>query len=383
MDLFAWYFLLLGCVVLINAQITQDVTGVSNTTTSPDTMDADNVEKSRLGRRRKSGMRRGIRMLQNDTTSNSSKLPHLYTGKNIYKGNSNTFFFLDFQGLTPTPDPDDTTSNPTLLPTSINPVTPTTSTIPVINVTVCENATVADVVFLADSSGSISLANLQQIRFFLLTVVSGLDIGPNNVRVGLAQFTGAPFQEFLLNEHQDRDSLLAALNNYPVRRGGTMIGRALDFIRTQFFTESAGSRANQGVPQIAVVLTDGASFDDVVEPARRLRQQGVDLFSIGVGLTQVTELEAIANQPSDQFVFSIENFGVLQTLSEVLLRSVCKVIIDHGQVYAHIKARVNFTLGTNVTEVLQQFVLSLTSTFCVGCQVDFNATVTPVQTATP
>ncbi|XP_061151439.1 collagen alpha-4(VI) chain-like isoform X4 [Syngnathus typhle] len=357
MDLFAWYFLLLGCVVLINAQITQDVTGVSNTTTSPDTMDADNVEKSRLGRRRKSGMRRGIRMLQNDTTSNSS--------------------------LTPTPDPDDTTSNPTLLPTSINPVTPTTSTIPVINVTVCENATVADVVFLADSSGSISLANLQQIRFFLLTVVSGLDIGPNNVRVGLAQFTGAPFQEFLLNEHQDRDSLLAALNNYPVRRGGTMIGRALDFIRTQFFTESAGSRANQGVPQIAVVLTDGASFDDVVEPARRLRQQGVDLFSIGVGLTQVTELEAIANQPSDQFVFSIENFGVLQTLSEVLLRSVCKVIIDHGQVYAHIKARVNFTLGTNVTEVLQQFVLSLTSTFCVGCQVDFNATVTPVQTATP
>ncbi|XP_049602830.1 collagen alpha-4(VI) chain [Syngnathus scovelli] len=362
MDLFAWYFLLLGCIVLINAQFTQDVTGVSNTTTSPDTMDADNIEKSRLRRRRKSGMRRGIRMLRistpnnPDTTSNNS---------------------------------DTVTSNPTLPPTPINPVTPmTTDTttafiIPDLNITECENASMADVVFLADSSGSITPDNLQEIRFFLLTVVSGFDIGPNNVRVGLAQFTNNPFREFLLNEHQDKDSLLAALNNYPVRRGGTMTGRALDFIRTQFFTESAGSRVNQGVPQIAVVLTDGQSFDDVVEPARRLRQHGVTLFSIGVGLTRVTELEAIANRPSDQFVFSIENFGALQRLSEALLQSVCEFIIDHGQVYAHIKARVNFTLGTNVTEVLRQFVFDLTSTFCVGCQVDFNATVTPDQTPTP
>ncbi|XP_051944830.1 collagen alpha-4(VI) chain-like [Hippocampus zosterae] len=253
----------------------------------------------------------------------------------------------------------------------------------------CVNATVADVVFLVDGSGSIGNANFQEVRRFLRTVVSGFDIGPNNVRVGLVQYSSDPVLEFSLLELTDKNSLLVELDNLPYLRGATETGKAIDFIRTQLFNESAGSRASQGVPQIAVVITDGSSADDVVQPAMRLRQHGVTVFAIGVGFANEIELEAIANQPSDNFLFSINDFQSLQNVSEVVLGNVCNIIINppptqdpgtsddleiQGRVYLHIKAQVNFTLGVNVTEILQQFIMNATREFCDDCQLDFNST---------
>ncbi|XP_077431453.1 collagen alpha-6(VI) chain [Vanacampus margaritifer] len=195
----------------------------------------------------------------------------------------------------------------------------------------CAKATVADVVFLVDGSSSIGISNFQEVRGFLRTVVSGFDIGPDKVRVGLAQYTDQTFQEFLLKDHMDKKSLLAELDKFPYRTGGTETGKAIDFLRTEFFTEIAGSRANQRVPQIAVVITDGDSADDVVEAARRLRQHGVIVFSIGVGQANMAELEAIANRPSGNFRFFIDSFQALQRLSDVLLQTVCTSMDNQRQ----------------------------------------------------
>ncbi|XP_077382249.1 collagen alpha-6(VI) chain isoform X2 [Festucalex cinctus] len=197
--------------------------------------------------------------------------------------------------------------------------------------TECAKATVADVVFLVDGSSSIGISNFQEVRGFLRTVVSGFDIGPDKVRVGLAQYTDQTFQEFLLKDHMDKKSLLAELDKFPYRTGGTETGKAIDFVRTEFFTERAGSRANQRVPQIAVVITDGDSADDVVEAARRLRQHGVIIFSIGVGQANMAELEAIANRPSDNFRFFIDSFQALQRLSDILLQTVCTSMDNQRQ----------------------------------------------------
>ncbi|XP_019711442.1 collagen alpha-4(VI) chain-like [Hippocampus comes] len=254
----------------------------------------------------------------------------------------------------------------------------------------CVNATVADVVFLVDGSRSIGSANFQEVREFLRTVVSGFDIGPDNIRVALVQYSTNPFLEFLLLEHMDKNSLLVELDNLPYRLGGTQTGEAIDFIRTQLFNENAGSRASKGVPQIAVVITDGDSQDDVVQPALRLREHGVTVFAIGVGGANVIELEAIANQPSEDFRFLINNFQSLQRLREVVLETICESITNpipvtgppddeddlmiQGRVYLHIKAQVNFTLGVNVTEILQQFIINATREFCDDCQLDFNST---------
>ena len=56
-------------------------------------------------------------------------------------------------------------------------------------------------------------------------------------------------------------------------------GLALTFILENSFSPESGSRA--GIPKIAILLTDGKSQDDVVPPAQRLRDAGVDVFAIG------------------------------------------------------------------------------------------------------
>lgn len=186
----------------------------------------------------------------------------------------------------------------------------------------------ADIVFLVDGSSSIGPTNFQEVRVFLRSVVSGLDIGPNKVRVGLVQFSDEPHQEFLLKDHMDKRSLLTAVENFPYRQGGTQTGKAIEYLRTQYFKEEAGSRINQRVPQIAVVITDGDSTDDVVAPAQSLRRNGVIVFGIGVGQANQKELISIANRPSERFLYSIDSYQALQRLTEGLLETVCISVED-------------------------------------------------------
>lgn len=189
----------------------------------------------------------------------------------------------------------------------------------------------ADIVFLVDGSSSIGIANFQEVRLFLRSVASGLDIGPDKVRIGLAQYSHEPYQEFLLKDHTNKTSLLAALDTFPYRTGGTETGKAIDFIRTEYFTKEAGSRADQQVPQIAVILTDGDSADEVVAPAQSLRKRGVIVFAIGVGDANQDELESMANRPPNRFVFTIDNFQALQRLTEGLLQTVCMSVENKRQ----------------------------------------------------
>lgn len=225
----------------------------------------------------------------------------------------------------------------------------------------------ADIVFLVDGSSSIGTTNFQEVRQFLRTIVTGLDIGPDKVRVGLAQYSQEPYQEFLLKDHMDKTSLLAELDRFPYREGNTYTGKAIDFILTEYFTADAGSRASERVPQIAVVITDGESADDVVEPARRLRESGVIVFAIGVGQANLRELQSIANRPPERFVLTIDSFQALQRLTDSLLQTVCISIEDQGQGKAGgcgKLEKMNIYLGQKTTESIfrsEDFILQFFS----------------------
>ncbi|XP_070690879.1 collagen alpha-6(VI) chain-like [Pempheris klunzingeri] len=215
---------------------------------------------------------------------------------------------------------------------------------------VCENATVADIVFLVDGSSSIGSDNFQEVRQFLRSIIDALDIGPDKVRIGLAQYSDEPHKEFLLKDHMDKNSLLAEVDTFPYRTGGTETGKAIDFILTQYFTKKAGSRASQRVPQIVVVITDGDSTDDVVAPAQRLRQQGVIVFGVGVGEVNLKQLESVANRPPERFLFTIGSFQALQMLTKGLLQTVCVSIDDQRQALADKLTDIFFLVDSSVIQ---------------------------------
>lgn len=189
----------------------------------------------------------------------------------------------------------------------------------------------ADIVFLVDGSSSIGPANFEAGKNFLRSVVSGLDIGPDKVRVGLAQYSDEAYQEFLLKDHMDQQTLLNEIDTFPYRTGGTQTGKAINFLVDTYFTAAAGSRADQRVPQIAVIITDGDSTDDVVEPAKRLKKHGVLVFAIGVGSANQKELQSIASRPPERFMFMINSYQALVALTEGLLKTVCISMEDQRQ----------------------------------------------------
>ncbi|XP_034029371.1 collagen alpha-6(VI) chain [Thalassophryne amazonica] len=223
----------------------------------------------------------------------------------------------------------------------------------------CAKASIADIVFLIDGSSSIGIDNFQKVQQFLRSVIEGLDIGPDKVRVGLAQYSNDPYQEFLLKDHMDKQSLLAAVDQVPYRRGRTETGKAITFLQQQYFTEEAGSRAKQRVPQIAVVLTDGDSTDDVVAPAQLLRKEGVIVFGIGVGDANLKELEDIANRPHERFMFTIDNFQALQRLTVSLLETVCISVEDQRMALAETFADIFFLVDAGISAAEFQNVRSL------------------------
>uniref|UniRef100_A0A3Q0T1W5 VWFA domain-containing protein n=1 Tax=Amphilophus citrinellus TaxID=61819 RepID=A0A3Q0T1W5_AMPCI len=179
------------------------------------------------------------------------------------------------------------------------------------------------IVFLVDGSSSIDTESFQEIRTFLRNFIEGFDIGPQKVQIGLVQYSDDPSPEFQLKDHADKKSLLAAVERLSHQQGGTQTGKAMDFLRTEYFTKEAGSRADQRVPQIAVVITDGEATDEVEEPARRLRQHGVIVFAIGVGQLSLSQLRDIANLPPERFLLTTDSYQELQARTSSLLETVC------------------------------------------------------------
>ncbi|XP_044214882.1 collagen alpha-6(VI) chain isoform X2 [Thunnus albacares] len=230
----------------------------------------------------------------------------------------------------------------------------------------CAEATVADIVFLVDGSSSIGSSNFQEVRGFLRSVISGLDIGPDKVRIGLAQYSDRPQKEFLLQDHMDKSSLLDQVDNFPYMTGGTQTGMAIDFLLENYFKQSTRKR----VPQIAVVITDGDSTDDVTGPAQELRRYGVIVFGIGVGQANQEQLKSIANQPSDRFLFSIDNYQALQRLTDGLLQTVCVSMEDQRQAlaekFADIVVLVDSGLSQGDFQQVRAMLVRLTNQLNIG-----------------
>lgn len=177
--------------------------------------------------------------------------------------------------------------------------------------------------FLVDSSTSIGPQNFQKVKNFLHSVVLGLDISSDQVQVGLVQYNDNIYPAFYLNQHPVKSVLLDRIQNLPYRTGGTNTGNVLEFIRTNYLTEAAGSRAKDGVPQIVILVTDGESNDEVQEAADRLKKDGVIVYVVGVNVQDVQELQKIASEPFEKFLFNTENFNILQDVSGSILETLC------------------------------------------------------------
>nr|XP_057937259.1 collagen alpha-3(VI) chain-like isoform X2 [Doryrhamphus excisus] len=187
-----------------------------------------------------------------------------------------------------------------------------------------------DIIFLLDSTMGATVIN--SVREFIRRFVDIMPIGPNDVQVGLAQFSNAPRLEMDLNSYGSRETLTAALGRIKPRSGQTVnIGAALDFVRTNMLRPEKGSRLHQGVPQLLLLMTTKKSSDSVEGPARALQQMGVLTLAAGSKAADEEELKQIAF--TDSVVFTLRDFRMLLRNPKAIvdaLSTLAGVVVTEG-----------------------------------------------------
>ncbi|XP_077011655.1 collagen alpha-3(VI) chain [Tamandua tetradactyla] len=176
-----------------------------------------------------------------------------------------------------------------------------------------------DIIFLLDGSANVGKTNFPYVRDFVMNLVNNLDVGNDNIRVGLVQFSDTPVTEFSLNTYQTKSDLLAHLRQLQLKGGsGLNTGRALSFVRGEHFTEAGGSRVRERVPQLLVLLTAGRADDTYLPAANALARAGVLTFCVGANQASKAELEQIAFNPS--LVYLMDDFSSLPALPQQLIQ---------------------------------------------------------------
>uniref|UniRef100_A0A3P9GX60 Collagen type VI alpha 3 chain n=1 Tax=Oryzias latipes TaxID=8090 RepID=A0A3P9GX60_ORYLA len=175
----------------------------------------------------------------------------------------------------------------------------------------------ADIVFLVDGSINLGRSNFEAVMQFINSIIDNLYDDESSLQISLAQYAADVTDAFFLNTYDNKDNILTAIEQVQYR-GGPRIntGAAIQHIQNVHFTKERGSRMDQGVPQILMVVTGGASADDSRTASLALQRKGVRVYAVGAGNIQ-TELEGIASESTT--VARSSNFQAISDLVEQLM----------------------------------------------------------------
>ena len=169
--------------------------------------------------------------------------------------------------------------------------------------------------FLLDESGSVGEENFEKVKEFVKKVVDFFNVGETGTHIAVTTYHTYARERFDFTEHYTKSELKNAVNNIVYNGFLTYTGEALDFVRDNIFTRRGGMRDDPGIPKVLVLITDGLSNGkSVLEPANKLRNLGVSIFSIGVGnRVSEQELNEIATDPDEEYVFLLKTFNDLSS----------------------------------------------------------------------
>lgn len=173
---------------------------------------------------------------------------------------------------------------------------------------------------------------MNAVREFLRRFVETMPIGPDQVQIGVAQFTTTPSLLFDLNTHSTKETMGEALAKIRPKASPTVnIGAALDFVRTNMLRSEKGSRIQDSVPQLMLLLTSKRSSDSVDQAATALQRMGVLTMAAGQRAADETELRTIAFNPS--LVFMLKDFRMLTRQPKTIvspLTTLSGIVITEG-----------------------------------------------------
>uniref|UniRef100_A0A3Q2Q4S1 Collagen, type VI, alpha 3 n=1 Tax=Fundulus heteroclitus TaxID=8078 RepID=A0A3Q2Q4S1_FUNHE len=179
----------------------------------------------------------------------------------------------------------------------------------------------ADLIFLIDGSQNVGAANYPYVRDWVTRVIERLSVGRDAIRVALVQYDNDPEIKFYLNSFYEKSSVLEAVKGLTFSGGDeSNLGAAMEEVAESLLSESAGGRANEGTPQVLVIVSAGASTDDTGAAHRALMRAGVITLGVSIGDDAAADLDEVATDKS--LVLRAANFRALTTTDEQFAGSI-------------------------------------------------------------
>ena len=188
----------------------------------------------------------------------------------------------------------------------------------------CE--TNVDIVFIADQSGSVGFYNHLKSLQFMIDVIDFFNIAPNETQVGLITYSTHAHVRFDLDDISSKLEMQNLISHISYPGGYT--ATALGLFQAGVIlnpNEYRGARPlSDGVPRIAVLITDGQSnLFPIDEVAISLQNFGVQVFTVGIGNIYLPELKFIATDPDPLHVFLLDSFNDAQGFVDFLSFTAC------------------------------------------------------------
>uniref|UniRef100_G1KAQ5 VWFA domain-containing protein n=1 Tax=Anolis carolinensis TaxID=28377 RepID=G1KAQ5_ANOCA len=212
-------------------------------------------------------------------------------------------------------------------------------------VTDCQSDSVADVVFVVDES--VGNANVEYIKTFLQNSINSLDVTEECIRIGLVKYSTETQVVSFLSKETEKKDILQRIQSFSPRAGKANLGAAINITRKQVFTERAGSRKNQGVKQIATIITHRPSDDSLTEAAEQLINADITVFAIGIEGANISQLNQVVSYPPNRNIIQV-TFSDLPRESDTLKKKLFNEI--QNMLYVKRERKVHLKTGCVDTE---------------------------------
>uniref|UniRef100_A0A1A8D478 von Willebrand factor A domain-containing protein 1 n=1 Tax=Nothobranchius kadleci TaxID=1051664 RepID=A0A1A8D478_NOTKA len=168
------------------------------------------------------------------------------------------------------------------------------------------NCCEGDVLFLVDSSGSVTSYEHSRMLSFLSKLLLPFSLGEDQVRVGLLQVGTRPRLEFGFNRYITQNGLQGALKNIRPLRGDTNTVDAIKLAKELVLRPGSQDGARLGLPRVLVWLTDGIKPGDVTGPMAELREEGVAVLVVSTGHSNYKVLREVVTPPVESHLHFVD-----------------------------------------------------------------------------
>jgi len=161
---------------------------------------------------------------------------------------------------------------------------------------------------------------------FLKSMVMDLTRGGHDHHFSLITYATEVRTVFSFNRYSTPERVVDAITTTRYKAGRTNTAGGLRQAAT-LFSRRFGDRPT--AKNVVVLLTDGESnenYQDTIPSAQALKDAGVKVISIGIGIAKDTELNAIASSPKD--VFKVDTFDDLEKVEQDIVAGSCRGLED-------------------------------------------------------